>query len=284
MPDTQRGARGSPGAAALILVGLACAPLAARAQAAQGSATGRQPSKMMAPDSAPAFDVASIKPANPAARPGRVQLAILPTISTGPATLSSRSATVKDLIAAAYGIETYQVFGGPPWLESDRFEVLAKSDKPASRDQLLLMLRPLLKDRCKLAFHTETKEMRVYALTASKNVSLQRPLTPSEAAKPTLNHLVRNWDMPALARYLTRFGADMPVIDRTGLSGEFSLDLDMDSVVSAAYQNNGAAPTNENMFDATVEMIEHQTGLKLVPTSAPVEMLVIDHVDRPSAN
>jgi uncharacterized protein (TIGR03435 family) len=228
------------------------------------------------------FDVASVKPANPAAQPGRAAAALRPTINTGPGGLSSRSATVKDLIAAAYGLETYQVLGGPSWLESERFEVSAKSEKSASREQLLLMLRPLLKKRCDLKFHSETKEMSVYALTTTRNINLQKPKS-DEQAKPALNHLVQSWDMSTLARFLTRFGADMPVVDRTGLPGDFRLDLDMDSITRMAQINN-EGPTNESMFDATVQMIERQAGIKLVRTKAPIEVLFIDHVDRPSPN
>lgn len=231
---------------------------------------------------APQFDVASIKPANRSAQPGRAAMALRPTVNTGPEGLSSRSATVKDLIAAAYGIETYQIWGGPAWLDSDRFEVVAKSDKPANRQQLLLMLRPLLKDRCKLAMHTETKEMRVYALTASKKLTLPTP-KPGEDAKPVLNHLRQGWDMPTLAHFLTRFGADMPVIDKTGLPNEFRLDLDVNDVIRTA-QVDDSGPTNESMFDATVEIIKRQTGLELIRTKAPIEVVVIDHVDRPSPN
>jgi uncharacterized protein (TIGR03435 family) len=269
---TWRDAMGWISVTVLILLS-AGTSLATHAQT-QASITGRGP--------IPSFDVASIKPANPAVRPGRAAAALRPTIDVGPDQVSSRSATVKDLIAAAYDSETYQILGGPPWLESDRFELLAKSERSASREQLLLMLRPLLKDRCKLAFHIETKVMNVYALTASKSMSLQKPQS-GEAAKPALDHLAQNWDMPALARFLTRFGADMPVIDGAGLPKDFHLDIDMSNLIRMA-QINGSDPTNESMFDAAVETIGRQTGLKLVRTKAPIQVLVIDHVDRPSGN
>ena len=91
-----------------------------------------------------------------------------------------------------------------------------------SGEELLLMLRPLLSDRFRLQFHSATKEMRVYALTVGKADKLQR-MKPGDESKPALNRLGRDWDMPTSARYLTRLGADMPVIDKTGLTGAFNL-------------------------------------------------------------
>jgi len=236
----------------------------------------------LAPDPNSQFDVASIKPANPATRPGRAALALRPVINTGPAELSASSATLKDLVAAAYGVESYQVSGGPPWLGSDRFELSAKSAKPASREQLLFMLRSLLKERCKLATHIETKEMAVYALTVPKNANLQNPKL-GDQVRPELDHLATNWDLPALARFLSRFGADKPVIDASGLSKEFHLDLDMNDVIRMAQVDN-SGPTNESMFDAMIDVIKRQTGLRVVTSKAPIEVIVIDQIERPSAN
>jgi uncharacterized protein (TIGR03435 family) len=231
----------------------------------------------------PRFEVASIKQADPSARPGRAAAALGVRINTSPGMLSTRSVTLKDLIAAAYAIETYQVTGGPGWLDSERFEVLAKSADATSREQLLLMLRPLLADRFRFTFHRETKEMRVYALTVAKNGSLRR-MKPGEESKPVLNRLGRDWDMPALARYLTGLGADMPVIDKTGLTGQFNLDLDMEKIIAAAAEIGGTPPSNEGMYQGTVAIMERQCGLKLVPSKAPIELLVVDGANRPSAN
>jgi uncharacterized protein (TIGR03435 family) len=197
--------------------------------------------------------------------------------------LSSRSVTLKDLIAAAYAIETYQVTGGPGWLDSDRFEVQAKSANAVSSEQLLLMLRPMLADRFRLTFHRETKEMRVYALTVAKIGNLQR-MKPGEEARPVINRLGRGWDMPMLARYLAGLGADLPVIDKTGLTGQFNLDLDMEKIMSAAAEIGGTPPSNQGIYQGTVSVMERQCGLKLEPSKVPIEVLVVDRADRPSAN
>ena len=234
------------------------------------------------PVSTPRFEVASVKPAAPGARPGRVAYAANGArINTDPGLLSIPSISLKDLIAAAYGIETYQISGGPAWVDSDQFEINAKSTNPASREELLRMLPLLLSDRFRLEFHIATQKIPAYALTVAHKGKLPRIQSGAESRPGFLRP---NSDMPALARYLTRSGADMPVIDKTGLTGQFKLDLDMGKIAEAAVDNSGTPPSNEGMYRGTVEFIERQWGLKLVSTNAPVEILVIDRVNRPSAN
>jgi uncharacterized protein (TIGR03435 family) len=143
------------------------------------------------------------------------------------------------------------------------------------------MLPSLLSDRFSLEFHIATQKLSAYALTVAHEGKLQR-IQSGEESKPGFLH--PNSDMPALARYLTRSGADMPVIDKTGLMGQFNLDLDMGKIAEAAVDISGTPPSNEGMYRGTVEFMERQWGLKLVSTNAPVEVLVIDRVNRPSAN
>jgi uncharacterized protein (TIGR03435 family) len=232
-------------------------------------------------DAAPRFEVVSIKPADASVRPGRFGA----SIDTGPARLSSRGASLKDLIQAAYGIEAYQVSGGPGWVDSARFIVDAKPASPATREQLLQMLRPLLADRFKLAFHRETKEFAVYALVVAKGgPKLHRLAAGTESEPGKLNRLGRNVDLAWFARYLTRFGSDRAVIDRTGLTGNFNLDVDMEKITAAAAEAANGAPGIEHMFEATANILESQLGLKLQPTKAPIEVLIVDRAERPSAN
>jgi uncharacterized protein (TIGR03435 family) len=238
-------------------------------------------SQLQAPSATPPrFEVVSIKPAAPDARPGRVAYAANGAeITTNPGLLSIRSISLKDLIAVAYGVEAYQISGGPAWIDSDQFEVIAKSTSPTSREQLLLMLRQLLSDRFRLEFHSATKEIPAYALTVGQSGKLQR-MKSGDASKPN----PFGPDMPTFARFLTRFGADMPVIDKTGLTEQFKFDLDMRKIVEVATDISGTPPSNEGMYRGTVEFIDRQWGLKLIPTKALIDALVIDRVNRPSAN
>jgi uncharacterized protein (TIGR03435 family) len=236
----------------------------------------------------PRFEVASIKPADPAApRPGRLGAV---QVVTGAGRLTARNAKLTELIKGAYTLEDYQVSGGPAWIDSARFDVDAKSASGAGRDQLLLMLRALLADRFKLAVHRETRELAIYALVVAKGGPKFRALNADEAAcwpgcaaSPGKTNHWRQRDLPSLATYLTRLGSDRPVIDKTGLAGHFALDLDIETIMQEAAQNGGP-PANVSIFEATVNAIEDELGLKLTPTKAPIEILVIDHAEKPSAN
>lgn len=90
--------------------------------------------------------------------------------------------------------------------------------------------------------------------------------------------------MPTLAPYLTRLGADMPVIDKTGLTGQFNLASIWKKIIAAAAEIGGPPPSNEGMYQSTVAIMGRQCGLKLVPSKAPIEVLVVDQAERPSAN
>jgi uncharacterized protein (TIGR03435 family) len=197
---------------------------------------------------------------------------------------------VTELIKGAYALEDYQVSGGPGWIDSAKFDVEAKSSDSANRDRLLPMLRTLLAERFKLTTHRETKELAIYALVAAKNGPKFHALKADEApcwqgcaGAPVKTDRWRQKDLPSLATFLTRLGSDKPVIDKTGLTGYFSLELDMSKIMEAA-QTGGGPPTNEGMFEAAVNAIQDELGLKLAPTKAPVEILVIDHVEKPSEN
>lgn len=239
--------------------------------------------------SSPRFEVASIKPSDPRIpRPGRVaQVRAAPgtAIDTAPGLLRTRNASLKDLIKGAWQLEDYQVSGGPEWTVSARFDVEARAAGPAGRTPLLTMLRALLADRFRLGFHRETKVLAVYALTVAKGGPRFHP--PKAGTDDPLFRKTDQMpfgDMASLARYLN-FGADRPVIDQTGLTGDFDAELDMSKIGVAAAGlagETGASPAN--MFEATANALPNQLGLKLMQEKAPVELFVIDHAERPGAN
>ena len=237
------------------------------------------------PPAAPRFEVASIKAANPSApRGGRLAA---PPLGTKPGLLAARNASLKQLIRGAYTLENYQVSGGPGWIDSAGFDVEAKSTDGANRDRLLLMLRALLADRFKLRFHRETKEFTVLALVVAKGGPKFHELKAGADSVPNKTDHMRLKDLPSLATYLTRLSSDEPVFDRTGLTGQFDIDLDIGKIVQEATQGEQAAEPaamRERMFEATVNAIQDELGLKLVPTKAPVELFVIDHAEKASAN
>jgi uncharacterized protein (TIGR03435 family) len=230
---------------------------------------------------APQFEVASIKPASPSAPQHGRLTRMEALIETGPGLITARNATLKELVEGAYSLEKYQVIGGPEWVDSVRFEVQGKAAGAASRQQLLLMLRPLLAERFRLAFHSDTKELMVYALVVAKGAKLKM-YQGAEGAPLGVNRLGRNVSMADFAKYLTRLGNDLPVIDKTGLTGKYDLDLDMNKIIAAAGADSGN-PSISSVFQATVDAIEG-LGLRLVRTKDPVEALVLDHAERPSPN
>jgi uncharacterized protein (TIGR03435 family) len=256
----------------LIMIGLMGGPKSS-AQTQIGSAAS------------PRFEVASIKAANPSApRGGRLAA---PPIDTRPGLLTARNASLKQLIRGAYTLENYQVSGGPEWIDSAGFDVEAKSTDGANREQLLLMLRALLADRFKLRFHREKKELAVYALVVAKGGPKFQALTAGADSVPNKTDHMRLKDLPSLATFLTRLSSDEPVFDKTGLPGQFDLELDIGKIGEAASQGGEAAgpgEMRERMFEATVNAILDELGIKLVPTKTPIEIFVIDHAEKASAN
>jgi uncharacterized protein (TIGR03435 family) len=239
----------------------------------------------------PQFEVARVgqsKPGN--GRSGQER------IVTGPASLTGTGVGLRQLILEAYDMPYSRIFGGPPWLDSEIYNVEAKAAHAVSRDQLHLMLRALLADRFKLALHRETREMRVYTLTVAKNgpnlhdvkagdetsdgrtggpsgpgVEQFRCDLPQFAARLALR---LNTPMPADPSTPVRStGVPIPVIDKTGLTGTYDIRIEIKL-------DPGADP-----FITWQRALQDQLGLKLESQKAAVEVLVIDHVEKvPSEN
>jgi uncharacterized protein (TIGR03435 family) len=96
-------------------------------------------------------------------------------------------------------------------------------------------------------------------------------------------------DLRALAAYLTRLGSwpgqpSMPVIDKTGLTGDFDIELDYATIMAAASEHSGAPPTNESIFEETVLAMQDKLGLELKRQKALADILIIDRVEKPSEN
>ena len=150
----------------------------------------------------------------------------------------------------------------------------------------------MLADRFKLAVHRESKELAVDALVIDgKNGPRFRPLDPAQAScwpscensPAPLNHL-RLRDMNGLTGYLTRLGTGKPVVDKTGLTGNFAIDFDVSKAMPQSQNDAGQPPTINAIYEATIESIQDQLGLKVVPMKAAMEVLVIDRAEQPAPN
>ena len=247
------------------------------------------PTRLMPADAKPTFGVATIKPSIPDA-PGRSIL-----VGRGGSNLfTTTNTTLAELITFAYGLHPRQLTGGPGWMESEKYDISAKPDLPGmpSGPQLKTMVQKLLAERFQLTFHRDKKELSVYALTVVKSGP---KLTKSEATAslPGFGGRgpgsigVRNATMAEFADFLQNRLVERPVVDQTALSGryDFAFKWTPDPSASAALGGNPAAPPAADsdapdLFGALVQ----QLGLKLESTKAPVEVVVIDKVEKPSEN
>ncbi len=265
--------------------------------AASGLAQSR-PSK-------PQFEVASIKPADPNERGMRVGF------QPG-GRFVANGITVNFLIQQAYGVRDFQISGGPGWMGSERFNINAKPDaetadaiqkgngNPFDRNSTMaVMLEALLEDRFHLKMTHETREMPVYDLVVAKGGSKLK-----ESAVPTGDSSGRGGrPQISMGRGLITFKAGpmeilatqlsnqlgRTVIDKTGLSGNYDFELkwtpDLGQQQLGPREVGGpeaAPPVDANgpsIFTALQEL-----GLKLESTKGPVEILVIDHVEKPAEN
>ena len=241
------------------------------------------------PDPHPAFDIADVhisaRSLNPGMRGGLV--------SGGRYEL--HTATMVDLVRVAYGVESANVVGGPAWLDTDRFDVIAKVSGTPTAETLQLMMQSLLADRFKLVVHKDTKALQGYALTFVKKVPQLKeskgdgdagcshsPGTEG-AAMGTLaynTYTCHNMTMAALAQTLRMqapgyVGGNL-ITDLTNLKGSWDFDIKWDALGRLAI----AGSDGVSLFDSVAKL-----GLKLELGSVPTPVIVVDRVnEKPTDN
>ena len=232
----------------------------------------------MDPNAAPSFEVATIKPSKPDQRGGH---------SFQGNRLRFTNITLNDLIAFAYEIHLKQAIGTPPWAGTDKFDVEVKPEgegMPGGK-QWKGMLQKLMADRFKLAFHREIKELPVYALSVGKTGPKLTKGDPNGV--PTLDFgalatlHATNATMADFTQAMQAAVLDRPVVDQTGLEGRFDFDLTWtpdDSQFAGIEAKIPSLADAPSLYTA----IQEQIGLKLDSTNAPAEVLIIDHVEKPS--
>jgi len=226
------------------------------------------------------FEVASLKPSR-SGTPGY-------SIRALPAGLTARNITLKRLIAVGYSVTDYQIFGTLPWLESDGFDLEAKSPGPTDLSGLRPMVQSLLDERFNLKIHRETRDLPIYTLTLAKaggqpGPGLVKPeleaCGPVNAQSPPLAAVCgtvtttsgrifgQHGRISQLAdRLATLLGRT--VVDKTGLDGVYDIALTW---------SDASGPS---LFTA----MQEQLGLKLQAGKGPVEVIVVDSAEKPSAN
>lgn len=239
---------------------------------------GTSPMSPMAADAHPSFEVATIRPADPNKTNGN--------FIVGGHRLVIEGQTVNDLISFAYAVHRKQIVDGPPWLETERFDIDGQADQPgvANLHQVQEMLQELLKDRFNLKLHREKRDLPIYAITLAKGGPKLAPSAANAYGLPTQSghghggQQQRKFTNNSMSDFALGMQAymDRPVINETGLSGryDFTLRWTPDNVPT----NEPGAPPG--IFTA----IQEQLGLKLEATKGPANVLVIDHIEKPSAN
>jgi uncharacterized protein (TIGR03435 family) len=228
--------------------------------------------------------------------------------SPGQLNLTCRS--MRNLIQAAYGSRSPQppqVLGGPAWLDSERYDLNAKTNDGAPLDQILgPMLQAFLEERCGVMVHRESREIPVYSLTVIKD-SAQRQRTkegscipidihhlpaqpaPGEAApnlcgRAAITGFTVDWFGTSMPEFAARmFNLDRPVVDKTGLTGLF--DLHLESVPRGAIAGimaRGVRDTPDAADPSVFDSVLDQIGLKLAADRGSVEFILVDSAAKPS--
>jgi uncharacterized protein (TIGR03435 family) len=234
------------------------------------------------------FEVASIKPN--AEHDNRVSIRMAPG-----GRFTATGLSVKQLISQAYNVRNFQISGGPGWIESERYDINAKAESTAERipqEDLRAMLRALLAERFRLKVRTEAKEMPVYALVVSRS---GHKLTPSADASPGPQIRMgrgqlsgKGMAMSMLARELGQ-QLGRQVIDKTGLNGSYDINLEWTPEpghggVFGAPPPPDALPATDSSGPTVFTAVQEQLGLRLESQRGPVPVIVIESVDKPTAN
>lgn len=227
----------------------------------------------------PAFEVASVKPT------GRPPNSSSTGWTASHGTFTAHDAWVRAMVAVAYGVHAAQVHGGPAWIDTEQYDVMAKAESAdAGLDQMRPMLRTLLVDRFKLAAHHETKEGPIYTLSMGNSGSKMQEARDTEktyVSAVARGHLVcTRINMLGLVIMLSNT-LGTPVIDKTGLTGFYDFSLEWTDPL-ARPANGSAQPADAppDLFAA----VQDQLGLKLEAAKGPVEVVVIDHIEKASEN
>jgi uncharacterized protein (TIGR03435 family) len=220
-----------------------------------------------------------------------------PIPAPGPGRCVARNMTVKELINVAYGLRfgpartvlNHFIPGGPRWTETTSFDVEAKAESPSVTTQnVLAMLRDLLVSRFHLTFHRENRETTALALVVSKDGHKLKPgdvqAKPSFVAAPVMRG--ENVPVTTLANFLTqRLGR--PVVDRTGLTGVYSISLAWSPDPTELLPNGapvGGGGAADQVNPSLTTALQEQLGLRLDSQRLPVEAFVIDSIDMPTPN
>ena len=234
----------------------------------------------------PAFEVASITPCKPGTPepPGEHMGMVQFTYPGG--RFRASATTVKFLLEWAYGIQPSQHAGGPPWLETDRYDIVAKAEGEASDAQMKLMAQTLLADRFQLKLHHESRSISVYVISAGK--AAPKLLLAKDGETHSIRFAPRMGADQKISAYqiiATRFSLTQlsdafarqlgrPIVNQTGLDGEYDFEFELTP------DESRPSPTDPAFL---LSALRDQLGLTLKSEKIPMDILVIDSAEKVAA-
>jgi uncharacterized protein (TIGR03435 family) len=239
----------------------------------------------MAPDANPGFEVATIKPSQ-----ADEQRAVMVQGTR----LVTRATSLVDMMMFAYGVHPLQIADAPDWMTAEKFDVVVQPNMPGrpSTAQMRSIVQQLLADRFKLAFHHAQRELPVYRIVAAKGGPKLTPATKEEQENNTAAIGITPGLMTVINATLSEFASlmqryvrlDRPIVDHTGIAGKYDFKLSWTPDFSQFDGNPPGPAKNDENAPSLYTAIQEQLGLKLEAAREPTDVLVIDHVERPSEN
>ena len=230
-----------------------------------------------------AFDVASVKINQQFSMDNRGTWRS--SIDTNPGTLTMRNVNLTMIVAWAYDVQRPQI-SGPAWINSQRYDIVAKAAGPAPERELRRMLQTLLTERFKLETHRESRQMDVYAILLPKS---GHKMTPSKAEEsharqdPARGNIVEGAAVSELATEMSR-ETEVPIVDMTGLSGRFDFTFNVQKYVAALRDRvqTERRPIGDNEANLLImqDALAGELGLKLEPRKTAVDVIVIDKAEK----
>jgi uncharacterized protein (TIGR03435 family) len=246
-----------------------------------------EPPKAMPADAKPKYDVVTVKPSDPN-RPGKlftIRGRQVLTINT----------TVNDLITFAYSLQTKEILNAPSWMD-EKYDVDGVPDVEGQPNiqQMRMLMQDALVERFGLKFHTEQRDMSAYALSIGKGgpkltVTADKPSSPGNFIFRGLGKLmVTNSTMKDFCHGMQEAVMDKPVLDQTGLIERYDFNLDwapdQSQFASFGVRIPPPNPDDPNPLPSLFTALQEQLGLKMEATKGNVDVMVIDHIEKPSAN
>jgi uncharacterized protein (TIGR03435 family) len=223
------------------------------------------------------FEVASFKPSAPGQQGGQV------SPRPGNKTYAGTNLPLRVYMSVAYQVRDSQIVGGPAWMGTDTFDMEAQAEKPSTPEELHIMLQHLIEERFQMKFHRESREKAGFALVVDKGGPKMTPHDPADPTVQPLRPMGRgkiggtNADMALLALNLSRF-VDAPVVDKTGLTGRF------DFTIQFPVPEEGTAPPGPPDPSTISSGLRESVGLRLEAAKTAAEYIIIDHIEKLTAN